>query len=249
MRKTIPLTGRRQLALNAFDFQISEVQGKRVAALTVVNVSALKGMPPEAEIRVRLYENKFVEILKFGTVGKPSTTYEIRGRAFDAPSCQVRIVGQGDKDGLLLGSTKPWTYKSDGETDGILLFQPYDTSPLAWRLDIREEENPILYVDKRIPDAAHWARTNPMFTACIFPQVIEKVFRRIFESNTAKPEDGWMVQWVQWAQTMVQLESKLFTGACDRDALEWIDGLILTFAAKHKLADAVVSQIMKEVVQ
>jgi hypothetical protein len=248
MRKTIALTGRKQLPLNAFDFQISEVQGKRVAALSLVNPSVFKGMSAEAEIRVRLYENKFVEILKFGTVGKPVTTTEIAGSAFAAPSCQVRIVGQSDKDGLLLGSTKPWTYKSDGDTDGILLFQPFDTSPLAWKLDIRDDENPILYVDKRIPDAAHWARTNPIFTACIFPHVIERVFRRIFEESQSKPEDGWMSQWVGWAEKLVPTESKLF-GQYDKDNADWVEGLIATFAAKHKLADGVVNKLTKETAQ
>ncbi len=248
MRKTIALTGRKQLPQNAFDFQISEVQGKRVAALSLVNPSVFKGMSAEAEIRVRLLENKFVEILKFGTVGKPITTTEVVGSAFVAPTCQVRIIGRGEKDGLLLGSTKGWTYKSDGESNGILLFQPFDTGPLAWQLDIRDDENPILYVDKRIPDAAHWARTDPVFTACVFPHVIEKVFRRIFEDNQSKPEDGWMSQWVGWAEKMIPVESKLF-GQYDKDSADWIDGLISTFAAKHKLADSVVKSMLKEIVE
>lgn len=242
MRRTIRLTGRRQLPVTAFDFQIAEVQGKRVASLTVVDPGCLKGFAAEAEIRVKLVENKLVEILRFGTVGKTAVTAELAGTSFLAPSCQVRVVVKaGESEGMLLGSTRNWTYKSDGQTDGILLFQPAETAPRAWRLELRDEEYPILYVDSRIPDAAHWARTDPVFNACVLPHVIGSVFQNIFDAGS-KPEDGWMADWIGWAATLLPANSPPF-GSDRKEQSVWIESLIDIFAAKHKLADQLIAAI------
>lgn len=242
MRKTIRLTGRRQLPVSAFDFQIAEVQGKRIASLSLIDPACLKGFAASSEIRVKLVENKLVEILRFGTVGKPSVTADLAGTSFLAPSCQIRVVSNsGDAEGMLLGSTKSWTYKSDGQTDGILLFQPSDTAPRAWKLDLRPDEYPILYVDERIPDAAHWAKTDPTFNACVLPHVIGAVFQYIFETGS-KPEDGWMAEWTTWAATLIPANQPPF-GSDLNDQRIWIDDLTETFAGKHKLADNLIAAI------
>lgn len=241
MRKTIRLTGRRQLPITAFDFQIDEVRGRRIASLSLIEPGTLKGFSANAEIRVKVVENKLVEILRFGTVGKPTATAELAGTSFLAPSCQIRVVANGgEAEGLLLGSTKNWTYKSDGQTDGILLFQPFETAPRAWKLELREEEYPILYVDNRIPDAAHWARTNPVFNACVLPHVISVIFHHIFDSGS-KPEDGWMAEWLAWAGTLIPAEPLPFGQGNEKRA--WIEALTDTFAAKHKLADQLLAAI------
>lgn len=242
MRKTIRLTGRRQLPVTAFDFQLAELHGKRFATLTVVDHSSLKTFPPDAEVRVRLAENKLVEILRFGTVGNPSSTAEVNETSFLAPSCQVRIVGQATAaEGMLLGSTTTWTYKSDADTDGILLFQPADTKPRPWKLDIRDEERPILYIDERVTDAASWAKTDPVFIGCVFPHVINEVFRVVLR-ETAKPEDGWMTEWLAWAGVLMPGSAPPFDDT-DKEQANWIDQLIDTFSAKHNLADGILKKL------
>ena len=242
MRRTIRLTGRRQLPVTAFEFQIADLQGKRVAVLSLSDPACLKGLAANAEIRVKIVENKLVEILRFGTVGKPTLTAELAGTSFLAPSCQIRVVDSGgENEGMLLGSTRNWTYKSDGLTDGILLFQPFETAPRAWKLELREEEYPILYVDNRIPDAAHWARTDAVFNACVLPHVIGEIFQKVFEAGS-RPEDGWMADWVDWAGILVPAFPPPF-GPERKEQRAWVDALIETFAAKHKLADQLIAAI------
>ncbi len=243
MRNTIRLTGRKQLPVMAFDLTIEEIGEQRRAKLSCVDHSYLKGFPLDAEIRLRLSENKFVEVLNFGTIGKPIETVEVRNSSFGAPSCQVRIVkSDAVNSGLLLGSTKNWTYKSDGQTDGILLFQPGPTRPRAWRLDVRDDENPILYVDERIEDASAWAKSDPVFLACVLPYVISEVFGWILETGS-EPEDGWMEQWVRWAESLLPNEDMPFKGDA-KTKREWIEKLTTTFAARHRLADQMVGSIM-----
>ena len=200
MRRNIRLTGRRQLPQTAFAVQLADVAGKRVATLSIRDPQELRAFPPEAEIRVKLAENKLVEVLRFGTVARPVTSARLREESFRAPSCQVRVVNRnGASTGMLLGSTNPWTLKTGTEPDGILLFQPANIQPLLWKLDIRDsgEEQPILYVDERIPDASIWARSDPLFAACVLPGVVSEIMRRILSQGSA-PEDGWEADWLAW---------------------------------------------------
>jgi hypothetical protein len=205
----------------------------------------LKGFPADAEIRVKLAENKLVEILRFGTIARPTISAEILEGSFRAPSCQVRIVSRSTPDvGKLLGSTSPWTLKTGGDPDGILLFQPANIQPLLWKLDIRDsgEELPILYVDERIPDASIWAKSDPIFTACVLPSVIAEIMRRVLLG--APPEDGWELDWIKWAGSLMPGSDPPF-GASSAEQLDWIEQLIVTFAQRHDLAGKVLSDVSK----
>lgn len=244
MRKTIRLTGRRQLALSSFGFRFAELQGRQVASLSIVNPADLKSFPADAEIRVKLVENKLVEILRFGTVGKPVTVVDVIEKSFFAPSCQVRVVSRTtDKEGMLLGSTPRWTYKSGSDPDGILLFKPAPTAPRCWKLDFsNEEDHPILYIDERIPDGALWARTDPVFIGCVFPNVITEVMSRVL-LNGSRPEEGWMKDWLLWAEALMPGSQPPFSEKLEGDQRDWLDQLVETFAFRHELADGVLKKM------
>ena len=242
MRRTIRLTGRRQLPVSAFSFRIDEEGDQQLAAFEIANSDAMSKLPLNAEIRLRLSENKFVEVLRFGTVGNPQKSCKLQSNRFKAPSCQIRVVSRASEtEGMLLASTKNWTYTADGESDGILMFQPADIAPRLWKLDVREDEYPILYVDERIDDAAAWARSDPVFTSCVFPHVISSIFHEILDTGSM-PDDGWMAHWVAWMKTLMPGEGMPFSSDWKRRQ-EWIEKIIDTFSARHELADKVLSSL------
>lgn len=247
MRSSIRLTGRKQLPQTAFAVQLTHVAGKRVVTLSIRAPEVLRAFPPEAEIRLKLAENKLVEVLRFGTVARPVTSAELGEESFRAPSCQVRVVNRNSAStGMLLGSTSPWTLKTGTEPDGILLFQPSNIQPLLWKLDIRDsgEEQPILYVDERIPDASIWARSDPLFAACVLPGVVSEIMRRIL-SQVSEPEDGWEADWLAWATSLMPGSKPPF-GAPLTDQAGWIDQLVETFAQRHDLAGNAVAIFIKQ---
>jgi hypothetical protein len=244
MRRSIRLTGRKQLAQSSFRLSLMDVGEKRLAAFSILKPTELQGFPPDSEVRVKLVENKLVEVLHFGSISKPTVTVELSDDSFRAPSCQVRIVSrEAEKSGMLLGSTNPWTLKSGGDPDGILLFQPADIKPRLWRLDIRDngQEHPILYVDERIPDASLWARSDPVFAACVLPYVVTEVMRKVLALNAA-PDDGWEADWLAWAAAMMP-GSKAPFNANEPDRETWIEELIATFSLRHDLAGQALAKI------
>jgi hypothetical protein len=242
MRRNIRLTGRKQLAKSSFGLSFSDNSGKLVAMFSTIDPDVLHGFPSESEIRVKLTENKLVEVLRFGTVAGPISSAELNEKSFRAPSCQVRVVGREvAANGKLLGSTDTWTLRDGGDSDGILLFQASNIAPRLWKLDIRDsgDEQPILYVDERIPDAALWAKSDPLFAACVLPHVVSEIMRKVL-SLPGSPEEGWEFDWVTWAFTLMPGKKPPFGGP-DEDKAKWLDDLISSFANRHGLADRVLA--------
>jgi len=238
MRKTIRLTGRKQLPQAAFDFRFSRLDGRSIGTLSIVDKAALHSFPPAAEIRVKLTENKLVRVLTFGTIARPEAVADIDSDVFRAPSCQVRVVNRGkDRDGLLLGSTREWTLTSSGEPDGILLFQAAPIAPRLWSLDIRDQEPPIVYIDESIPDAGLWARTDPVFGACVAPAIVSEILRAILEGKEV-PEDGWEADWMAWVYDLLPNTKPPFNESYENKT-QWINELLDIFSKRHNFLGSV----------
>lgn len=251
MRKRIRLTGRRQLARSAVETKVVEIGPKRLVSMTIATPAAFQRIPQTARIRLRLFENKFSETLEFGTLGAMKTTAEIKNRAFSAPSCQLRVVaGDGSHKGLLLGSTDTWTMRTGGEDDGgtasegILLFQPSEIAPRSWKLDLREDDYPIVYVDKRIPDARTWVRNDPIFVSCVLPAIVREVFDDILSTN-APPEQAWAKDWLGWAETLMPGKSPPWADGRTQK-LGWVSDLLDSFCQRHGMLDLLVGKLRQE---
>lgn len=212
-----------------------------------------KGFPANAHVTLRLVENKQMELLDFGTVGAPKAIAELENSSFGDPSCQLRVaVAEAGADhlGLLLGSSRTWRLNSDrtpqqGSVRGILRFQPADIAPRAWKLDIQENAHPVVMVDKRISDPRTWAKTDPVFVACVLPAILHMVFDDIL-SNPDPADTEWMADWLRWADSLMP-GNKPPEDHQDRKARhEWIEQLIESFCNRHRLSDRIVNELVRE---
>jgi len=248
MRRRIRLTGRKQLGRASAVLKVAAVSDKRLLSLSIADPKAYSDFPRDSRVVVRLVENKLVELAQFGTLGTQRVVTELRNRAFVAPSCQIRIVASdGEKRGLLLGSTDTWTLRTDGNDgtqQGILLFQPADIAPRAWKLEIRDTDYPIVYLDKRIPNSSTWAKTDPTFISAVLPTIIAQVFDDILE-QAEQPDVSWMVDWLQWASVLMPGQKPPFDGLM-QDRRQWIECLIDTFCQRHRVSDRLVKALHSE---
>ena len=251
MRRSIRYTGRKELARSSVEVKLMESDtGKRVS-LALANIGAFESLPASSRVKLRLFENHFSETVVFGTLGQVRDGVEPQElenhEAFSAPSVQLRVVGdEGEYRGLVLGSSSKWTLRVEGEeitgsaSEGILWLQSRDISPRIWRLEIREDEQPIVYVDSRIRNPYVWARSDVYFASCVLPAVIREVFDEILGLQHSS-EQRWISDWIEWAEATMKI--KLDRTADRSEQKEWVDYLIDEFCRQHNLLDKLIHKL------
>ena len=250
MRRNVRLTGRKQIPKSSIRVDSTFLEEKGVLGLIIQDERYFASFPHDARVRLRLTENKFSETMDFGTIGERKNAEVLRNRSFSFPSCEVRIVSQQvGSQGKLLGSSAPWTLTLDDDPQGdqsrtgILLFLPKDIAPQIWKLDIRETEHPVVYVDKQIPNYAAWVRTDPVFVGAVLPSVIKEVFGRILESDENR-DNPWMRDWLAWAEELVPGATPPFEEEEEKETVgQWIDSVADSFCAKHYLHSRLTSKL------
>lgn len=252
MRRRIRLTGRRQLSRSSVNVRVVVLPHKRLLTLGIVDPKPFQDFPNDAKLTIRLIENKIVELVDFGTLGAPRPACELKNSSFSAPSCQLRVASvDPERPGLLLGSTEPWTLQTDNDSEagrsqkGILNFQPKNTAPRTWKLDIRENEYPVVYVDERIPDPRGWARNDPGFVSTALPSIIGEVFDEILDEDAPSDID-WMADWLRWADSLVPGKAPPPRETKRREKKEWIDDLVDTFCQRHRVADKLLAKLISD---
>jgi hypothetical protein len=217
--------------------------------LTVADRNAFQHLPPQAKVSLKLVENKRVEILDFGPLQRLVATTELPEH-FTAPTCQLRVADPGLKaKGILLASTDAWTLKGDDpenqeNSKGILQFLADDTAPQSWKLEIRESDYPLVRIDKRIPNAAMWARNDPIFVATALPIVVRQIFEEILD-GTFTEDAPWVVDWLKWAAVFMSTEVPPIGGE-ESDRADYIERLVDSFCARHNLADQLLQAVEPE---
>jgi hypothetical protein len=238
MRRTIHLTGRKELAASIFDVELaSDSAGDRLKLHILPDASGqdpLREFPHGADLKVRVFENYVVDIVSFGTVGSRKAEVSLPKGRYRTPTCQVRIVSR-DEPGKLIASSRSRRTGADGQLEGILSFLPYETAPRLWQLVLEDDNYPILRVDKEIRNVAAWASTDPVFLAAVLPTVIEQVWRRILDDGE-QPEEGWKADWLHWANTMMPGTVPPITAASGEEKEQWLQNLGDAFARRHHLA-------------
>jgi hypothetical protein len=126
----------------------------------------------------------------------------------------------------------------------ILLFLPAPIAPRVWRLDIRENDYPVVYLDKRIPNASIWAKTDATFTGAVLPAVIAQVFGDILEEDD-EPDMPWMKDWIQWADILMPGQKPPYSQST-QDTRSWIESLIDTFCRRHRSSDRLIRTLVGE---
>jgi len=246
MRKAIRLTGRRDIPLNSF--KMKPAQEGEIIEFDIVGDHVFSRLEPSARIYLQLTENKMTETISFGTVESPSSPSVPKFSGFRAPSAQLRVVStEPSHKGLVLGSTSRWTLKmQSGDAEqttgrGILLFQPKDIKPRTWKLDIRDDEHPVLYVDDSIPEPTDWARRDSVFRTTVMPTVVERVMHHLL-ANVDISDYPWVEEWFAWADSLVPETPRPINGE-ENERNAWVDILVEEFCRQHRFHDQLLSSL------
>lgn len=240
MQRNIKLTGRRDIPLNTFSIEVIKKERTIDVKLSLENKSYFKQFTESGKVLLMLTENKITEHINFGFLNNLDTTKTLSTDFFRAPSCHLRIVSVDENlIGLVLGSSKRWTqdfYEQDSNRSnghGILLFQPRAIAPRTWKLEIRDDEHPVLYIDEEIPEPTEWARRDPVFRSIVLPTVVERIFHHLL-SNDENDDFEWVEEWYQWADVLLPDTPR--PKHADRPEIEnWVDQLVDSFCRRASL--------------
>lgn len=245
-KTTIALTGRRNLPQSAFNFDWENIGNGATCIFEILDREVVKDLPRNSRVRILMAENKNVHLADFGTLDDLKTSISLPGVVLSDIKPELRIVStQTETDGLLLASTKLPKSDKTGSADGILHFQPKDTTPLLWELYISETDFPVLFLSEEIEDCVSWVQSDPVFLTTVFPVVIEKVFTQIFRSEGGL-EEGWMYQWILWSQQM-GCEKFPVSGDEEDFQTQWLEPSISTILAKMDLLKGALQRLNEKV--
>ena len=122
------------------------------------------------------------------------------------------------------------------------MFQPYDIAPLCWKLDIREDSHPVVYIDKGIPNSRTWVRTDPVFISCVLPAIVQEIFNDILANNQQQPDSSsWEQDWINWADTLMPGSGPPWNGE-QQQRRDWINSLLNRFCHHHRMHDTLIDQ-------
>lgn len=246
MHRTIRLTGRKQLPKSAVRVTLTELGGRPLVTFAIAEPERFKDVPANARLSLVLDENKGLEVVELGTVAHPRAS-QVLATAFDAPKCRLRVADPGVKaKGLLLASTSKWTLKGEGAElgggKGILSFLAADTAPQSWKLELNEDDYPLVKVDKRIPSVGQWVK-DPMFLAIALPSVIARVFDAILREEHHR-DRLWVADWLRWAELLLPGDPPPIAEDGERPAqAAWSDRLVDQFCRRGEFGDALLAAL------
>ena len=253
MRTRIRLTGRKPLPHSSIAVGVTRDHAETRIALSIAKPRWFKSFPPNAKVKLRLSENKITETLNFGKLATLPLECKIQNQtAFSAPTCQLRVVqSNGERKGVLLGSSTTWTLliweeevNPSEQRKGILPIGLRDIAPRTWKLEIREDAHPVLYLDANIPNARTWARTDPVFVSSVFPAVVREIFDDIFIAGNL-PDIEWMADWLKWAGSLMPGQPAPFDENSQRKQ-EWVDQLLHEFCQRSRSLDLLCEHLGRE---
>ncbi len=228
------MTGRKQLSHKSVNLIFNERDDFKQRLILKINREYFEGIPDSAKIKLRLTENKFSEYLDFGNLSNWHQYPKELENNFSAPTYQIRVIAtdKANKGKILASTTAKTLLKKDGDNDnsieGILKYQTHNIAPLIWKLDIRDDDYPIVYIDKSISNSKFWVSSDPVFISCIYPEIIRKIFMEIINHNL---EEDWVKDWLDWAKSLYGEEKP--SNGDDQEINRWVENLISNFCQKH----------------
>ena len=124
------------------------------------------------------------------------------------------------------------------------MFKPSDIAPRTWKLEIREDDHPVVYIDTKIKDPGTWARNDPVFISCVLPAIIREVFEDILYIH-GDTEQEWSDDWLLWADSLMSGRSR--PSPSDHDEFQkWVNDLLDAFCLKHCTLNTLLDHLKEE---
>jgi hypothetical protein len=243
-------TDRKRIPSDRVDFQIRPSDGAPSfdARLDLTGLE----LPTTSRVYVEAYYKSSLQRFDFGTVASvvtPGTTVLDQVDQGNLIYFRVKVVDTDGKHGRLVAEVDG--LHAAGRTGAnrfcILPVNFVDLGEQLWRLSFAPPQ-PVLEVNS-FSGAEGFVRSDPMFMALVYPEVVRQVLRNILIDSDLDDLDGlneWQDRWVRFAKTFHPEEIPA-SGADDDDArTRWVEEVVRCFCEKLKMRTRLVEAIAQE---
>ena len=152
----------------------------------------------------------------------------------------LKVVDRTERFGRILYIAENIRPKDAGKQTaagrrGILPIEPKDLGEEVWQLEFMEQDV-FLLVNKDVPGLVDRARSDPLFYAAVYPEVVRRVLTKAFEENVEidDEDDRWPVMWLRFGKGLHPGREDPPTGQDREDEWEdWIEDVVKAFCETH----------------
>jgi len=204
-------------------------------------------LPPDASIFLEAYRHTAWQRFDFGTAAVMRTPEDRALRDFSSPDgiqFRVKIVSPRSADGptaRILAQADGIKPNEDGPRRSLL---PLDPDPSlrdqVWRLEIDENDGPLVRVSTHLVSDRHSLARSPMFVTLALPEIFRRVLTWSLEE--VPEDDDWDTPRGRWLRLGLSLlgQDELpeqiddpHEGSHARD--QWVDEAVSSFCREHRI--------------
>ncbi|MFQ5716354.1 MAG: hypothetical protein ACE5GQ_04570 [Nitrospinales bacterium] len=206
-------------------------------------------LPPEALVFVEAYKRTSYMRFPFGTIGQraiPSNRNLVDIEPGVIPLFRVKVVDRASQQGRIIALADKILPRGvdAGTREKISLLHvefAEDLGGQIWRLDLSGGW-PVLQVNNQIDLIKEIAKSDPAFTALVYPEVVRKILSHIIESDEIDPEldeEDWPGMWLSFVGNMPGIGSPPSgrDASTKNDQKDWIESAVKAFSDKWRLLD------------
>jgi hypothetical protein len=204
-----------------------------------------ENLPPNAAayLEATCAGSNIVQRFDLGTIENPNLVdrelTEVEG---ENVFFSLKIVDTSQWFGRLLGiaqNIRPERSSEDSTAGrrGILPIEPAELQQQLWRLEFRDHDV-FLLVNKDVPDLRDRVRSDPLFYAAVYPELVRQILFRALEqdSEIVEDEERWPAMWLRFGKNLhPEHEPPPLEGDNDEEREEWVEEVVNAFCESHLL--------------
>ena len=243
MIKRVNFTGRRRIPRDRVQIEVFDGNPRTFNA--TIDLKKIQLLPHAAVfLEAMCAGSNVIERIECGEVEKLQTVQNRPLNEIDGENVffTLKVVDCTERFGRILGIAENIRPERAGKQTaagrrGILPIEPRDLGEELWQLEFKEQ-HVFLLVNKLVPGLVDRARSDPLFYAIVYPEVVRRVLFKAFQENVEidDEEDRWSVMWLRFGKGLHPSREKPPTGLDREDEWEdWIEDVADAFCQKHEM--------------
>lgn len=202
-----------------------------------------EGVDGNSIVRLHVTSQYREDIYDMGTVAAPFPIAgmdiskhgsRIRYRVYVCPSDSPEIIAKSTWAKLIIREN------NEGRKSGILTIVPRDDmDELVWRLDIDDDDGPILFVNNKAPIKED-IQSSKKVQAYLIPEIIRQVLTKLHEEICEGNDSNWVNEWKRWIESNGYGLPDSDSADDESQKAEWAQEIATRFATDKKMMQQMV---------